>query len=348
MRAQLLTAHELASLAPADLVGAVVLAPIRVAGRTLAKGSVLAAGDASLLADHAATLTGVRLAWPAPDDVHEDAAALRLAQAAAGHGIDIHPPRQSRVDLAASSAGVLHVHADGVRRLAAIEPLELFTLLHGQPVAGGEVVASVKVAPHLVPAAVVEAGAQVAHAAGPLVSVRAYRPHRVAALVLEQGSPQALERFEHGARLKLHTLGSALTRVVALGTAGSSITTAAVTTALQALVADGAELVLVGGVSAGDPTSPLFDALTTLGGRVVRRGVPAHPGSMIWLAELGTVPLLGLPQCGMFSEATAADLVLPRLLTGERLDAAALAELAVGGLLLPGMRFRFPDYGTAR
>jgi hypothetical protein len=46
----------------------------------------------------------------------------------------------------------------------------------------------------------------------------------------------------------------------------------------------------------------------------------------------------------MFTMATAADLLLPRLLTGEALDAAALAELAHGGLLGKQMRFRFPAY----
>jgi hypothetical protein len=46
----------------------------------------------------------------------------------------------------------------------------------------------------------------------------------------------------------------------------------------------------------------------------------------------------------MFSMATAADLILPRLLTGEALSAADLADLAHGGVLGKGMRFRFPAY----
>ena len=54
--------------------------------------------------------------------------------------------------------------------------------------------------------------------------------------------------------------------------------------------------------------------------------------------------LVGLPQCGMFAKATAADLILPRLLTGERLTAESLAELAHGGVLGREMRFRFPPY----
>jgi hypothetical protein len=46
----------------------------------------------------------------------------------------------------------------------------------------------------------------------------------------------------------------------------------------------------------------------------------------------------------MFTLATAADLILPRMLTGERLTVATLAELAHGGVLTRDMRFRFPRY----
>jgi molybdopterin biosynthesis enzyme len=106
-------------------------------------------------------------------------------------------------------------------------------------------------------------------------------------------------------------------------------------------------VVLVAGVSAGDPLAPFCDALAQAGGHFIRRGLPAHPGSMLWLATLGSTRLLGLPSCGMFSLATAADLVLPRLLTGEAVSAASLAELAHGGVLSKDMRFRMPAYARS-
>ena len=105
-----------------------------------------------------------------------------------------------------------------------------------------------------------------------------------------------------------------------------------------------AGVLLVGGVSAGDPLAPLFAALEALGGVVVRRGVPAHPGSMLWLGRLGATQILGLPRCGAFGMATAADLLLPRLMTGEVLTAESVAGLGHGGLLGREMRSRFPAY----
>jgi formylmethanofuran dehydrogenase subunit E len=65
---------------------------------------------------------------------------------------------------------------------------------------------------------------------------------------------------------------------------------------------------------------------------------------MIWLGRLGGTQLLGLPRCGAFGMATAADLLLPRLMTGEVFTAESVATLGHGGLLGREMRPRFPAY----
>jgi hypothetical protein len=240
---------------------------------------------------------------------------------------------------------VLHVGTDRLIRLNTIDSLELFTLLHGQAVQAGQVVASVKVAPHLIAAPVVEEGVRIASEAGPLVEVRPYVPLEVAAIVAENVSKIDLTRFEAGARMKVEALGSRFAGTTVIPGLDVELAEREIRAALETLaLARVVPVILVGGVSAGDPLSPFYAVLSSLGGRVLRHGVPAHPGSMIWLAELAESRLLGLPQCGMFTLATAADLILPRLLTGERLTARELAELAHGGVLTREMRFRFPPY----
>src|ERR1019366_3152603 len=52
----------------------------------------------------------------------------------------------------------------------------------------------------------------------------------------------------------------------------------------------------------------------------------------------------GGPPRGAYSKATAADLILPRLLTGERVSRGLVAGLGHGGVLGRSMRFRFPGY----
>lgn len=336
------------------ITGAVLLAPISLNGERIPKGSrvdaalarrlVAAARDGGLAAP-------LRLGWLDPGELHEDDAALRLARAVAGGGVSVAPPRQSRVDLHAATDGVLRVDVAALGRINRIDPLEVFTLFHGQAVRRHQVVAAVKVAPHIVAAATVaEAEAVAGGGSGPVIAVAPYLPLEVAAIAAEALPPGGLERFDRAARMKVEALGGRFlgTRE---GPAGSETGPTPDSPAgrlgelLRALALERkVAIMLVGGVSAGDPLAPFYAALDQLGGRLLRRGIPAHPGSMIWLAALGQTTILGLPQCGMFSKATAADLVLPRLLTGEQVTPVTLADLGHGGLLGAEMRFRFPDY----
>jgi hypothetical protein len=330
------------------LAGAVLLAPVRLADGIVPKGTRMDASLARRICQAAATAGlpfPLRLAWPEPGDLHEDDAAMRLATAVAGPGLTVGAPSQSRIDLAARVDGVLRIRIEALRDLNRIDPLEVFTLFHGQAVRAGQTVGSVKVAPHLVPDSSVVAGEQVAHRSAPVVNVEPYRAMEVAAIAAEALGARELERFDRSAGTKVSSLGGRFLGTTLVPEVDPDVAAAHLRQVLHDLVSGhGVALILVGGVSAGDPLSPLYSALESLGGRLLRRGVPAHPGSMIWLAGLGDATLLGLPQCGMFSMATAADLVLPRLMTGERVTADILADLGHGGLLGPEMRFRFPDY----
>jgi hypothetical protein len=219
-------------------------------------------------------------------------------------------------------------------------------------VSAGDLVASVKVAPHVVAASVVEAGARFARGGQrPLVWVAPFVALRVAVIVKESVRGIARERFEASVRAKVETLGSAL-----VGVDYVEDDLAAVEAALGARVGrrgrSGAgratdrrvDVVLTAGGASTDPTDPFFVAVERLGGRIVRHGVPAHPGSMLWLARIGRTAILGLPTCGAYSKATAADLLLPRLLTGEPPTLRTVSRLGHGGILVRSMRFRFPPY----
>lgn len=275
-----------------------------------------------------------------PDEVHEDEAASALAAAVAGPGLVPRGPAESRVDLLAAMDGVLHVRIAALERLDAIDPLQVFTLYDGQVVRAGEVVASVKIGPHAVRREVLDRGLRVARPGMPLVRVAGFVPRRVAVVVREAVRPIARERFERGIEARVGSLGSELAGIAYAPDAG------AVEGELRRVTRGPgrADVVLTAGAASTDPSDPFFRAIDRLGGRVVRHGVPAHPGSMVWLARVGTTDLLGLPSCGAYSKATAADLLLPRLLTGERASARMAASLGHGGELVRAMRFRFPAY----
>jgi len=185
----------------------------------------------------------------------------------------------------------------------------------------------------------------VAEEHAPLLAVRPYVGVTVAGIAAESLPAGPLERFVAASRLRAESLGGTFLGVREVQADGPAVAADRARAALEEFaVQRRAGLILIGGVSAGDPLAPFLAALEGLGGEVFRRGVPAHPGSMLWLGRLGTTQLLGLPRCGAFSMATAADLLLPRLMAGELFTPASVACLGHGGLLGREMRFRFPAY----
>jgi hypothetical protein len=326
---------------PARLAGAILARDLVVSGARWFKGRRLTAEDLAALAG-AQPGDPVSVLVPEPGELHEDDAALRLAAAVAGTGLVQRGPSQSRVDLLAEAAGVLNVRVAELEGLNRIDPLEVFTAFDGQVVDRGDLVASVKVAPHLVDAATVDAGARIAgFGSHPLVWVAPFIPSRVGVVVKESVRATARSRFEASVHAKVEGLGSTIESIEYVDDDAD-----AVESALARFVRrpDPLDLVLTAGAASTDPLDACFVAIAALGGRVVRRGVPAHPGSMLWLARIGGTAILGLPTCGAYSKATAADLLLPRLLSGEKPSEATVARLGHGGILTRSQRFRFPAY----
>jgi molybdenum cofactor cytidylyltransferase len=117
---------------------------------------------------------------------------------------------------------------------------------------------------------------------------------------------------------------------------------------LERVLRDGAELVLVVGAKPMDPLDPIFAALAAVGARMDRLGFPAHPGSLLWLARLEQVVILGIPSQALLARATALDIALPHILVSEPPGSTDLAGLGHGGLLTPEMAFRLPRYVAGR
>ncbi len=274
-----------------------------------------------------------------PGDLHEEEAGWRLAATAVGDGVEVKGYAGGQWTLVASRRGLLRVRRPALAEVNALEGVSLFTLFDLQPVEPGEAVARCKVTPLVVSGEILAAVERAARAAGGLVAVDGFRRATIGALAQQRLEERQRARFEAALAQKLDWLGSALLPVrYATGSARM------VADEVASLAQAGADLLIVAGASALDPLDPVFEGLTLLGARMERHGAPAHPGSLLWLAFWEGRAILGMPTCGMFSQATTFDLVLPRLLAGEPLDNRAIAELGHGGLLSRDMAYRFPPY----
>src|SRR5882724_1385414 len=253
-------------------------------------------------------------------DVHEEAAGQRLAAAVAGEGVE---PGQ--------------VEVGRLSELNLIPDLAVNTHPPQYVAVEGNVVGRAKVIPFVTREDRLRCAEEVA--GGGLVRVRPFVSLRGALLVHEKIAEAALERARRAFHEKLAFFGSKLESARAVPGNPEGLAQA-----LREEQRNGVQLLVLAGSRSMDPQDPVLRALELAGARMERHGVPAYPGTLLWIAYLGDVPVLGAPSCGIFSRATSLDLVLPRIMTGERLRAAEIAGLAAGGIIAPETSYRLAPY----
>ena len=95
-----------------------------------------------------------------------------------------------------------------------------------------------------------------------------------------------------------------------------------------------------------DDKTPL--AIRNASDEVITYGAPVLPGAMFMLAYKGEIPIMGLPGCVMYARRTIFDLVLPRLVAGERLQDQDFYRLGEGDCVCPARCVRFQIAGSGK
>lgn len=302
--------------------------------RVLKKGRRLGAAELVQLAE--AGQAEIYVAVLEPGDVEEDAAALRVARALARAGaLELRPAHGGRVSLEAPALGVLSVARAALLELNLVEGVTLATLPGHSVVAPGQRVGTLKVVPFALPELVVGAAEGLASRA-PL-AFRPLAPRRVHLLV--SGAESRRERLLGAYQAALSA------RVCALGEHRMSASYVALgadperelADAVAAQLAAGADLLILASETAtmdGDDLAPR--AIRRAGGEVDVVGAPVFPGNLLLIGHRGAARILGAPGCVRSREGNVVDLLLPRLLLGDRLERRDVAELGHGGLLGAG------------
>lgn len=324
-----------AEATPAFLEGKLLLREAPGRDGPVRKGTPLTAPEVGRLLE--GTWTALHVAELEADEVHEVPAGERIARSVAGSDVDVGRFAGGYWPITSRGRGLLQVDVPRLLKVNGVDGVAVCTLLDGQVVDAGELLARVKVVPFALPEALVAAAETVASPG--VVSVRVLPERAVAALAVETLSERAAARFEASLAEKVGWLGSRLATVEQVADEPGAIADA-----LRKLRSMEVDLILAAGSKAMDPLDPTTRALEELGGVVERRGVPVFPGTLLWVGRLGSAPVVGLPSCGLFSKATVVDVVLPRLLAGEADDFAGLAALGHGGLLAPEAAYRMPRY----
>ncbi len=96
-----------------------------------------------------------------------------------------------------------------------------------------------------------------------------------------------------------------------------------------------------GGISV-DPDDVSRLAIAEAGAEDIVYGTPVLPGAMFLYGRFGNIPVLGLPACVLYYNATILDLMLPCILTGDQITRRDLAAMAHGGLCLNCKQCHYP------
>jgi molybdenum cofactor cytidylyltransferase len=301
--------------------------------RLLRKGRPLTAHDVATLRQIGRRV--IYVAIPEAGDIDEDSAALRVSRAVVGDGIRLQGPSTGRVNLYATTVGVVRVDVEALDRLNGHDGITLATLVDGSAVGEGKMVGTTKILPYAIPEIEVRDVESEVAGRPAILRVDALSPRR-AGLVLA-GSRGAEERvvssFRGGLEPRLHALGSTLERsdyVVLEEESGAEALGEAIERQLRA----GIEIVLLAGETAiMDRHDIAPRAVELAGGEVVCFGAPVDPGNLLMLGYVGSIPVIGAPGCARSPKRNIVDLVLPRLLVGERLDRRDIVAMGHGGLL---------------
>lgn len=264
------------------------------------------------------------------DEIHENEAAAILAAALAGEGIVWeNNPREGKINLHAAWDGLLQVNVQALSAFNLVEEVMCATLHNHTLVQQGALVGGTRALPLIMKRAVIERAAAIARQNGAVLMVRPLRRARAGLIITGNEVYHGLiqDRFAPVLSAKIESLGS---EVAAL--AFTPDEAGAITWAIHSHLEQGCDLLLLSGGMSVDPDDVTRHAIRRAGAAEMHYGAAVLPGAMFLVAYLGEVPLLGVPACALHHRITALDLVLPRILAGERIGQLELALLGHGGL----------------
>jgi molybdenum cofactor cytidylyltransferase len=294
------------------------------------KGHLLTAADVAHLREHG--FTSLVVVTLEAGDMGENEAARRVGAVVVGEHVRMTAPGVGRANLTAQAAGILRINVGVLERLNNIdEGITIATLATHSLVSAGQLVGLVKIIPYAVAAARVADVEAIARENQAVLSIRPLQACSVGIIVT--GAPHQRDKltadFVPPLQTRIEKLGSRLDSVDYV-----AHTEAALAAALMQQQLNGRDVILVAGISATiDRQDVIPTALYLAQGSVAHFGVPVDPGNLLMLGYIGQTAVVGAPSCAKSYKTNVIDLILPRLLAGERLTRADLVALGHGGLL---------------
>ncbi len=275
-----------------------------------------------------------------PGEVHEDEAARQLAEALCGPGTHFDtPPAEGKISLKAAHEGLLKVNVDALIAFNLVPDVTCSSRHTNTLVREGDIVAATRAIPLIIEEGLLNRAVRVAREAGGIVSVLKTAPLDTGLVITgnEVFTGRIEDKFAPILRKKVSEFGCPLREPRFVPDDRGRIAQA-----IRDFIESGVELVIVAGGMSVDPDDVSRLGIADAGASDTVYGSPVLPGAMFLYGRIGEVPVLGVPACVLYYRATVLDLVLPRVLAGERISRSDLAALAHGGLCMNCPTCRYP------
>jgi molybdenum cofactor synthesis domain-containing protein len=273
------------------------------------------------------------------DQVHEDDAALRIAELICGDHLRWTEPREGKTKITSTIDGLFELDVDALLGINSSGDTIVSTIKTHFPCTKGQVVACTRIIPLIIERERIERLADTVCAGGPVLNVLPYTRRMVGLVVTGSEVFEGLVTDESD-RFIVSKLGEYRARLVRKIVTPDDA--ARIAEAVRELYDEGCEVIITSGGLSVDPDDVTREGVRASGAEIVSYGSPVLPGAMFLNARLGEVPIVGLPAGVFFSPRTIYDLMLPRVLADLPPTAAEIAAMGHGGLCMECEVCHFP------
>ncbi len=275
------------------------------------------------------------------DDVHEDDASWRIALAAGGENIELNKKGEGKVELTAACDGLLKINSNKLTDLIEQDEIMFASIHQNQMVLKSQAVAGTRVIPLYVKKGMIEKAEQIQD----IISVVPLKSAKVG--LVTTGSEiyygRIKDAFGDVLRKKFASLGSDVIKQVFADDDEEMIAAS-----IQGLIEEGADLIAVTGGMSVDPDDRTPAGIRRSGANIITYGAPVLPGAMFLLGYIGEIPIVGLPGCVMYHKISIFDLIVPRILAGEKITRRDIKALAQGGMCQGCEICSYPNCGFGK
>jgi molybdenum cofactor synthesis domain-containing protein len=272
-------------------------------------------------------------------EVHEEEAAIRIANAIGGNGVELSKPKEGRVNLIARVRGLLKINVALLREINSLEEILVATLHNNTVCHPGMIVAGTKIVPLFTTDAKLREVEKICRIKGKIVEVKPIPKKKVGVVITGNEIYKGIiqDKFGEVIRRKCEALGSTVNYQVIVPDNADMIAKA-----VKEAKTEGSDVIVVCGGLSVDPDDVTVEGVRQSGARLISYGAPVMPGAMFLYAILDDIPILGAPVAASYYPSSVIDIILPRVLCGEKLSRGDIIELGHGGICLNCEKCSFP------